>query len=675
MTKPRTIRSKIRPQIIHPHIKERLLRWVAVPALVVVLAVLAVLQYHWSRQVSDATRAQMESNLHISLAGFRQDFARELGSAAVEIRSVVDNSSSIKPAELKEQFHHWQQTAAHPNLVSHIYLWQYPISQLPLRFDPVSDQFQRMAWPPEFEPLQQRLLDLTMAYHSSMIRDHDMVAHGERPRRSERPHSRNLNAGRGNMHGGAIMLPGHTMDALIPWAVEQSIPALAHPIRRHAVLGDPSSPIVITWLLVQLNPDVLEKEIFPELAQKYFRGSSGMQYHVAVRIQENDQRRVLYSSDAGFGEDNSVPMDATMNLIGPAFGHGGPPDLGHELFSAPAQGEHGPPYDDRRAAPERLPRFEPVRYSNNSVMWQISAKHKSGSVEAAVAGLRRRNLMASFGVLGVLAITMGLILVASQRARKLARLQMDFVAGISHELRTPLAVISSAAENIAHGVIEDRQQLLRYGNSIVKQSRQLAHLLEQVLLFASTQQAQSHYDLGPLNVIDVVDVALDGTAGIMTTAGFTVDRRIEAGLPLVKGDFNALVQSVQNLITNAVKYGGEKQWLRISARSVREKGLVSEVELAVEDQGLGISKEELKHIFEPFYRSPSVSQSGIHGTGLGLPLARAIVEAMGGRLTATSEPGMGSTFSIYLPVAKEHALEQAQPAAEKHAGAEPELPR
>src|SRR6476659_843926 len=106
--------------MIKPQLKERLLRWLAVPALAAVLTGLAVLQYRWSGQVSEATLAQMQSNLHISLMGFRQDFARELGSAAMEIRSVVNGSSALKPAELKEQFHHWQQTAGHPNLVSYI---------------------------------------------------------------------------------------------------------------------------------------------------------------------------------------------------------------------------------------------------------------------------------------------------------------------------------------------------------------------------------------------------------------------------------------------------------------------------------------------------------------------------------------------------------------------------
>jgi signal transduction histidine kinase len=95
------------------------------------------------------------------------------------------------------------------------------------------------------------------------------------------------------------------------------------------------------------------------------------------------------------------------------------------------------------------------------------------------------------------------------------------------------------------------------------------------------------------------------------------------------------------------------------------------VKLTVEDKGIGIDIDEIKQIFEPFYRSPAVSESGIHGTGLGLPLARTIVEAMGGRITASSELGKGSAFSIHLPVTQERKVEETQGAADKPAGAEP----
>ncbi len=636
-----------------------------------VLMGLAVLQYRWSGQVSDATRAQMLANLHVSLTSFRQDFNRELGAVAVEIRTVADSPSAMNPAELNEQFHRWQQTAAHPNLVSHIYLWADPTRQKPLRFDPASNQFERAAWPAEFDPMQQRLLEITTAHHppAGGPEGHEGRRHSEfGPPRNFDGHRRQ-GAGRG------AGMRGRMAEMMMPWAIDQSIPAIAFPLRRHTPSDGPVNTADVTWLVIQMNSSVLQKEIFPELAQKFFSSASGMDYYVAVKAVGNDGERVVYSSGPVSDEEKSRPADAVLNLVGPPFGRGGPSDAGMEFFSAPARpraGDHAQQSDEQHmAALERLPRFDPFHYAQNQDMWELTATHKSGSVEAAVGALRRRNLMASFGVLGVLAITMGLIVVASQRARRLAGLQMDFVAGVSHELRTPLAVISSAAENIAHGVVEDKQQLVRYGNTIVKQSRQLTQLVEQVLLFAATQQPQRRLGHGRVNISEVIDSALEGTSSEVAAAGFTVERRIESGLPAVNADFTALVRSLQNLITNAVKYGGENRWLRISTAAVKDSGRIGEVKVTVEDKGIGISKDEIKQIFEPFYRSPAVSESGIHGTGLGLPLARTIVEAMGGRITASSELGKGSAFSIHLPVAQERKAEETQGAADKPADAEP----
>jgi signal transduction histidine kinase len=653
-----------------PQIKERLLQWIVVPILAAVLIGLAILQYRWSGQLSAATRTQMESSLHTAVLGFRQDFSRELGAVALEIRSVVDGSSTVKPAELKEQFHHWQQTSAHPNLVSHIYLWEDPIKEQPLRFDPLSDQFERVAWPAEFDQMQKRLLEITTAYRPPAGEADHRIMRREERRRGDYGGMRGFRAEQRTDHRNAMR--GRMMDVLLPWAIDQSVPALAYPVRRRGPQGRPSAGV--TWLIIHLNPNVLTKEIFPELAQKYFNGATGMEYRVAVRDASKANLRVLYSSDSGFGDDVNALVDATLNLLGPLFVRGGPPDMGLEFFAAPQRGDRsqqGQADDRRGGTAERTPRFEPLHYADARGTWQIAVKHKSGSVEAAVGALRRRNLLASFGVLGILAITMGLILVANSRARRLARLQMEFVAGISHELRTPLAVISSAGENLAHGVVDDKQQLARYGNSIVKQTRQLTQLVEQVLLFAASQKSERKYGLGPVNVTEIVDAALEGTNGTVAAAGFTVEKQVAPGLPMVNADFTALVRSLQNLIINAVKYGGESRWLRVSARQVKDKGRYGTVELVVEDKGIGISTDEIKHIFEPFYRSPAVNASGIHGTGLGLPLARTIVEAMDGRLTAQSELGKGSTFTISLPVMEKRTAKETESAANKPAGAEP----
>jgi signal transduction histidine kinase len=117
---------------------------------------------------------------------------------------------------------------------------------------------------------------------------------------------------------------------------------------------------------------------------------------------------------------------------------------------------------------------------------------------------------------------------------------------------------------------------------------------------------------------------------------------------------------VQNLITNALKYGSEQKWIGIQVR-VAEHGMTGkEVQISVSDRGIGIAPEELRHIFEPFYRSPSVTAAQIHGTGLGLPLAKSIVEAMQGQLTVRSAPGRGSTFTLHLP-GVENPMRQLEP--------------
>jgi signal transduction histidine kinase len=262
-------------------------------------------------------------------------------------------------------------------------------------------------------------------------------------------------------------------------------------------------------------------------------------------------------------------------------------------------------------------------------------------------------------VLFLLVISMAILIFTSTRAQRLAKLQMDFVTAVSHELRTPLTVISSAAENIAHGVVEGKTQLEQYGSVIGAQARKLFEMVEQILLFAAIREGQQRYSLRPLEVPEILDAALTGTAGLIRTAEFHVEQQIEPNLPRIVGDLPALSQCVQNLITNALKYGSEQKWIGIQARFI-EHGLTGkEVQISVSDRGIGIAPEEVRHIFEPFYRSPSVTAAQIHGTGLGLPLAKSIVEAMKGHVTVKSASGRGSTFTVHLPCV-EHLARQIE---------------
>jgi signal transduction histidine kinase len=204
---------------------------------------------------------------------------------------------------------------------------------------------------------------------------------------------------------------------------------------------------------------------------------------------------------------------------------------------------------------------------------------------------------------------------------------------------------------------------------IGNQARQLSGLVEQILLFAAAREGQQRYNSRVLRVQEIIEAALANTASLIRTAEFTVEQNIAPSLPPVMGDLSALAQCLQNLITNALKYSGEERWIGLRAALVEKGALGREIQISVSDRGMGIASSDLSHIFEPFYRSSSVAAAQIHGTGLGLPLAKSIAEAMKGDLTVQSAVGRGSTFTVHLPVMAPSAQPsevQATPAVAPH---------
>jgi signal transduction histidine kinase len=308
-----------------------------------------------------------------------------------------------------------------------------------------------------------------------------------------------------------------------------------------------------------------------------------------------------------------------------------------------------------------VPAFEIVRQDLNEVkrLYDADASQRLDNLAASW----RRASWRLFGTLAFTFLLSGAAMWAIQRSRmlsaiQLAKLQMEFVASVSHELRTPLAVISSAADNLADGLIAGEGALRKYGAILQHQSHNMGHLINEILLFASTEDGAKHYILQPVQVTAIVDSIASATEGLIKNAGFSLDRHIEPDLPLVIGDLSGISQCLQNLIGNAIKYGGNDR--RISLRAYyapSDDGPDKEVRISVADHGIGIDHSELSLIFDPFYRSPRVRAAQVHGTGLGLSLAKRIAEAMGGRLSVVSELSVGSTFTLHLNIAKGDEIE------------------
>jgi signal transduction histidine kinase len=294
--------------------------------------------------------------------------------------------------------------------------------------------------------------------------------------------------------------------------------------------------------------------------------------------------------------------------------------------------------------------FPVIEHSANPEQWILKLQRRAGPLQAVVRRARVRNLSVSALLLLFLAINIAVLTSTGYRAQQFAKLQMEFVASVSHELRTPLSAIFAAGENLKDGVITDKPGLGQYGAIIMTQARQLMNQIDRILLFASIRSGKDRYNLRPIKVADILKRVRDDTAVLALEDSCLIDQRVEPTVARVIGDPLAVCGCLENLVINAIKYSRQQdRRILISAALEWNQSRGYEVAISVADHGVGIKSSELKQIFEPFYRSPDAVAAQIHGTGLGLSLAKHLAEAMNGSLSVTSEFGVGSIFTLRLP--------------------------
>jgi signal transduction histidine kinase len=640
---------------------------ILVATLVALLALLATLQYRWLGQVSEGERASLQASLRAGATRFAQDFNREITRAFLNFQLDRASLSDKAGAAYAERYDNWTKSAPYPRLVSELFLVEADTQgALRLsRFNREASAFEPREWPAEFAGLRERFLQEQRSYTAKPTTEIEIQ--------------------------------------LAPIAEE--IPALVIPVMHVAPFERPEKDKVFDeivhpsfpgYTIVKLNLDQIKQEFIPALARTHFSGGDGLDYNLAV-ISRSDPGNVIYRSDQNQSGEALDSGDATANIFdlrldqfdvlvlerSSEAGAATAPEGRHPFRGvrvARIQTPLPPRPEEMEKTKDRRSRSVTFRYHNSiredqpgaallddrEGRWQLLIKHRAGSLEAAVTGARRRNLGVSFGVLLLLAASMGLILISTRRAQKLARQQMEFVAGVSHELRTPLAVICAAGENLADGVVLAPRQIEQYGALIRGEGRRLTKMVEQVLEFAGAQAARKTYELRPVEVNDLVESALSACQPLIEEGGFKVDQEIEHGLPRVMADRAALERALQNLLSNGMKYAGESHWIGLRARlAASERRGQQEVRISVEDHGPGIDPRDLPHIFEPFYRGQEATAAQIHGSGLGLSLVKQTVEAHGGRVTVESARGRGSAFTLHLPVTTEPSIADAHSIEEK----------
>jgi two-component system phosphate regulon sensor histidine kinase PhoR len=231
------------------------------------------------------------------------------------------------------------------------------------------------------------------------------------------------------------------------------------------------------------------------------------------------------------------------------------------------------------------------------------------------------------------------------------QLRKDFVADVSHELRTPLAAIRGYAETLLDGALEDSNNNRKFVEVILAHSIRLNNIASDLLALSELDSgAPSAAPPEAISVPEVVESAIRTVEAAAKAREVRIEH-VKCGDCFIRGHRYRLEQVVMNLLDNAVKFNRTGGEVRVQCSCLSD----GQVSIAVSDSGIGIPSEDLKRVFERFYRVDRARSRPAGGTGLGLPIVKEIVDRMGGGVQVESQLGRGSTFTVFLPALELHA--------------------
>jgi len=236
-------------------------------------------------------------------------------------------------------------------------------------------------------------------------------------------------------------------------------------------------------------------------------------------------------------------------------------------------------------------------------------------------------------------------MVAQLRATE--RMRTDFVSNVSHELRTPLTAIKGLVETLRDGAVDDRQVRDRFLATMEDETDRLIRLVNDLLVLSKADSQALKLKRKPLDVRNLIESSVHKLAPQLEEKGLLVEMIASDGPQLVLADADRIEQVLVNLLDNAIKYSPERG--RVTVVIDEEGPTPGMVSIAVRDEGLGIPAGDLPRVFERFYRVDRARARDGGGSGLGLSIAQAIVEAHGGEITLRSEEGQGTTVRFTLP--------------------------
>lgn len=245
---------------------------------------------------------------------------------------------------------------------------------------------------------------------------------------------------------------------------------------------------------------------------------------------------------------------------------------------------------------------------------------------------------------GVTAGPVALVLTDVTEARRVEAVRRDFVANVGHELKTPVGALALLAEAV-QGAADDPETVQRFAARMSHEADRLSRLVRELIDLSRLQGAEPLPELAPVAVATVVSEAVDRTRAAAAAKGIELAVGCAPDL-VVRGVEAQLATALTNLLANAVAYSPTGTTIAVGARA--RSGFA---EIAVTDSGIGIPRSDRSRVFERFYRVDQSRASATGGTGLGLAIVKHVASNHGGSVTVWSEEGLGSTFTLRIPLA------------------------